>query len=384
MGGAHPGEFCYYFPTYAEGTANAKGSFCRKLVWAAYNYKDIGGHFVVMQAGVDNEGSLVSTARSQMGNLALHLDILFPGITTYGYTLHNQPYNNLYFDYDDRETYFTIADSITNWAYAFGKYFGVPKLTRDSSITGIDLAGQAYRLRKITLGQPVDTSKVQTLVMVRYAEEGSSLDSSLTVSVQTLPTSPNANTKWYELKSDGTFIQTSIKVSGDSVHVGNAQARIFISDSAMANTGYASTDTTIAIVPTASGAEGNSGSSTINVRVNMTNGPRSVNTTFLASTSNVTATAGTDYTAISAQTFTIDAGNTFEDIPLTVSGDATVESSETLTITISSPSSPVFITAATATVTITNDDSPPTASGVPYKIKGKTVSKGKTVKRGLP
>lgn len=235
LGGYIPGEFCFYYP----GTDN-EGQWCRKAVTAAYNARNRGGHFVIMQAAVGRDSSATppfSISRSQMLNLGFHLEILFSGTTTYGFTLHNNPYNNLYFDYDDRDGTFNpgqIADTITNWCYAFGKYFGVPNNTRDTSNTVTDLAGNSTRLRITTLTKPASTD-TQTISIMRYAESSWSRDSAATRATYTLP----GALTFYELRSNGTYITG--KTGGDTIHVGNGQARIFVTDTVLANAGVAST-----------------------------------------------------------------------------------------------------------------------------------------------
>ena len=72
---------------------------------------------------------------------------------------------------------------------------------------------------------------------------------------------------------------------------------------------------------------------------------------------NGTATAGSDYTAASG-TLTFAAGETSKVVHVQVSGDTAVESNETLTLTLSSPSG-ATIADGTAIGTITNDDTAP-------------------------
>ena len=74
-----------------------------------------------------------------------------------------------------------------------------------------------------------------------------------------------------------------------------------------------------------------------------------------------TATSGTDYEAITAGTLTFSAGDTSEDIAVTVKGDALDEPNETIAVKLSSPVN-ATISAPTGTGTITNDDNTPTAS----------------------
>ena len=74
-----------------------------------------------------------------------------------------------------------------------------------------------------------------------------------------------------------------------------------------------------------------------------------------------TATGGTDYTAISSGTLTFTAGDTSEQITVTVSGDNLDENDETVRVTLSGASN-ASIATATGTGTITDDDGPPTVS----------------------
>ncbi len=83
--------------------------------------------------------------------------------------------------------------------------------------------------------------------------------------------------------------------------------------------------------------------------------------TVLISTSAGTATAGTsgsaDYVGITNQLVTFGPGQTSKDVPITIRGDFTVESNETVVLTLSSPTGAVLGT-STAVLTIVNDDVP--------------------------
>ena len=74
-----------------------------------------------------------------------------------------------------------------------------------------------------------------------------------------------------------------------------------------------------------------------------------------------TATSGTDYTAISSGTLTFTAGDTSEQITVTVSGDNLDENNETVLVSLSGASN-ASIATATGTGTITDDDGAPTVS----------------------
>ncbi|HUQ87740.1 MAG TPA: Calx-beta domain-containing protein, partial [Vicinamibacterales bacterium] len=100
--------------------------------------------------------------------------------------------------------------------------------------------------------------------------------------------------------------------------------------------------------------EGNSG--TANAIFNVTLSAASASAvTVTYSTADVTATAGSDYSAASG-TLTFPAGATLRTISVPIIGDTTVESSETFTVTLSNPTNAALGT-VTRTGTIINDDS---------------------------
>ena len=89
-------------------------------------------------------------------------------------------------------------------------------------------------------------------------------------------------------------------------------------------------------------------------------------------TSDGTATAGTDYTAAVNQTLTLGAGSTSATLTIATTPDTTDEDDETFTVTLSSPSSNAELgTAKTATGTITDDDT----AGVTVSKTALTVTK---------
>ena len=75
------------------------------------------------------------------------------------------------------------------------------------------------------------------------------------------------------------------------------------------------------------------------------------------------AEAGTDYTAASGRTLTLDAGTTQGTFTIATTPDTTDENDETFTVTLSSPSANAALgSAKTATGTIVDDDGTPTVS----------------------
>lgn len=107
-------------------------------------------------------------------------------------------------------------------------------------------------------------------------------------------------------------------------------------------------------------AEGNSGTRNLAFTVSLSKASATAVSVNYA-TSNGTATAGQDYTAGSG-TVTFAPGVLSQQVNIAVTGDTTVESNETLTVTLSAPSGATLATApatSIATGTITNDDATP-------------------------
>jgi len=83
------------------------------------------------------------------------------------------------------------------------------------------------------------------------------------------------------------------------------------------------------------------------------------NVTVKYATSNGTATAGSDYTALASTTLTFAAGETYKTIVVNIANDATIEPNETFNVTLSSPSANATILTAVGVGTIVDNDSPP-------------------------
>jgi hypothetical protein len=95
---------------------------------------------------------------------------------------------------------------------------------------------------------------------------------------------------------------------------------------------------------------------TLNIPVTLS-AAQSAPVTFVVNTTAGTATAPGDFIAISNQTFTIPAGQTTFNVPVTIVGDFVPEAVETFAVTISFPSPNATLGATTtATVTITDND----------------------------
>ena len=105
-------------------------------------------------------------------------------------------------------------------------------------------------------------------------------------------------------------------------------------------------------------AEGDGGSATLSFKVALDAASGREATVDYAEGAG-TATAGTDYTALTAGTLTFAAGETGKTLDVTVAGDALAEANETVVVALSGPANAALsTTAATATGTITDDDAP--------------------------
>ena len=82
----------------------------------------------------------------------------------------------------------------------------------------------------------------------------------------------------------------------------------------------------------------------------------------VADTRDGTATAGSDYTALSGETVTISAGATSATVSVDLTDDVTDEPDETFDIVLSSPSSATLGSPSSATATITDNDDLPVVS----------------------
>jgi hypothetical protein len=120
----------------------------------------------------------------------------------------------------------------------------------------------------------------------------------------------------------------------------------------------------------ASITEGNSGTATLNVPLTLS-GTTSAAVVVKYSTTDVTATAGVDYTSATNAVANIPAGSTTANIAVAVSGDAVYEPDETFTVTLSQVSYNSRWSTTQGTGTILNDDvqPPPTLT---FSLSGVT------------
>ena len=107
--------------------------------------------------------------------------------------------------------------------------------------------------------------------------------------------------------------------------------------------------------------EGDSGSVSLEFTVSLSAASGRQVTVGYAEGTGGTATAGTDYTAISAGTLTFAAGETAKTLTVSVTGDTTDEPDETVVVSLSGAVN-AAISTASGTGTITDDDATPTVT----------------------
>jgi hypothetical protein len=110
-----------------------------------------------------------------------------------------------------------------------------------------------------------------------------------------------------------------------------------------------------------SAAEGNTGTTVFNFTVSLSQ-PAPWTVTAQYTTADGTATAGTDYTAVSNWSFAIPAGQTSKTVTVNVTGDTAVEADETFTVSLAFPTNATIGTGV-ATGVILNDDYPTVSVG---------------------
>jgi uncharacterized protein (TIGR03437 family) len=144
------------------------------------------------------------------------------------------------------------------------------------------------------------------------------------------------------VESDETFFVNVTNVTGATINDGQGLGTI------------QNDDTPSLSINDVTANEGNSGTTTFNFTVTLS--PASNQTvTVNYATTDVTATAGSDFTAIPSTQLTFLAGETTKSISVTVSGDAAVEPDETFNVNLSGATNAI-IGDSQGVGTITNDD----------------------------
>lgn len=223
------GEYSFNYPSYVDAGGGGQ-KFCNEAKEACYDIRD---STVSMFVGWIRMGQYDSSAtdsftiaRSRMNGLGFMLDCLFPGNSTYYFS---PCVKNGQVDFGHLRTVngITLPDSLTHWDCAWGKYFGEPLDTRDTSETGVDGAGQEYTIHKVALFDSAGSSDTLTYAIGRYGNK-----INRRIGETSVYTNLPAGT-WWELESGGTWGDSY----ADSILVANAQWRIFSSDTTFSNTG---------------------------------------------------------------------------------------------------------------------------------------------------
>ena len=162
----------------------------------------------------------------------------------------------------------------------------------------------------------------------------------------------------------GVTTQTiTVSVTGDTTDEGAGETVVISLSNASSGTAIATASVTGTIrdndpkfsINSPTATEGDSGSANLVFTVTLSAAGASPYTVDYAQTGG-TATSGTDYTAVAADTLTFAAGTTTQTITVSVTGDTLDESNETVVLTLSNASSGTAISTSTGTGTITDDD----------------------------
>ena len=176
----------------------------------------------------------------------------------------------------------------------------------------------------------------------------------------------------------------TVSVTGDTTVESNETVKVALGKAEGAAVGTASTgtgtitdDDAVATLPALSinsptVTEGDEGSTAMTFTVTLSPASDKTVTVEYTQGTGSTATAGTDFTAITTSTLTFAAGDTSKTFAVSVTGDTTDESDETIVVTLQKPEN-ATITTATGTGTITDNDGTPTVS-----INSPTVNEGHT------
>jgi hypothetical protein len=215
------GEYSYYDPGADDYEVN-----CNNAVRTCYDVRDSS---VNMFLGWTRMGQYDRTQgkdynRSKMNGLGFWLDCSYPG-TSLAYFSPCVKNGQVDFYAQRAVSGFTEDDSTVMWSNAWGKYFGLPLVARDTATKGTDPAAQSYTVHKVTLMNPDNNTLIQTLAVGRYAR-GANYDTSATgVSV-------NLGGVYYELKSSGKYGPAT-----STTKVANAQWKIFVSCTSLSDAG---------------------------------------------------------------------------------------------------------------------------------------------------
>lgn len=287
----------------------------------------------------------------------------------------------------------TISQNQTNSTedifFVTGGIYNIGTLTIDASIVSNNTSSN---------GMMSDIGNLATITSQGYNLIGNNS----TVTTQFPAGAPNANNDYVgteaspldpklgTLVNNGGLTQTMLPLAGSPAIDNGPATSTYSTD--QRGTGYVRKfgtnvdigavevqPTTTVSIANASVTEGTSGSNNLSLMVSLSAASTSA-VTVQYSTSDGTASAPADYTAVSNQTITFNAGETSKVISIPIVTDSVDEADETFSVTLSNASGAnISPTAGSATATIFDDDATPSLS-----IADSSVIEGNDGTRTMP
>ena len=220
--------------------------------------------------------------------------------------------------------------------------------------------GESAAATTVTVTASLNNSPLPTATTVTVSRTGGTATSgtdypAVTDFVITIPAEQTSGTATlsFDPTGDGLYEgNETVILTGSATGLTGDTATLTITDDDTAPTAV-----TLSLNPAAVGESATA--TTVTVTASLNNSPLPTATTVTVSRTGGTATSGTDYTAINAFTVTIQDGQTSGTATLSFdpTGDGLYEGNETVILT----GSATGLTGDTATLTITDDDTAPTA-----------------------
>ena len=228
------GEFCNYYPsTYLASGVHCEDA-CNRVRDACASVKDSAVTIYVWPISIGVLDSLaandpsMTTPRTRLNALGFMLDCLFPGNSTYKFGPCAWAGHDNSYLLSHTISGQTVNDTVLAWSESWGKWFGYPRATRDTSQTGTnDGAGQSYTIHKITFSSQNGVNDTLTLVVGRYCR-GTNVTASSAVSVN-LPSGT-----WRLINDDGSY-----SLASSPITIRNGEWKVFCSNTAYSDNGFA-------------------------------------------------------------------------------------------------------------------------------------------------
>ena len=220
--------------------------------------------------------------------------------------------------------------------------------------------GESAAATAVTVTASLNNSPLPTATTVTVSRTGGTATSgtdypAVTDFVITIPSGQTSGTAELSFDPSGDSVaegNETVILTGSATGLNAGTATLTITDDDTAPTAV-----TLSLNPAAVGESATA--TTVTVTASLNNSPLPTATTVTVTRTGGTATSGTDYTAINAFTVTIPSGQTSGTATLSFdpSGDSLAEGDETVILT----GTTTGLDAGTATLTITDDDTAPTA-----------------------